>query len=169
MNYAVHEILEPDTSSEQPNPDSRSTDHNHNLAPTTQFIGLVSILALGPKALPIPTDIIPSPAEHAKENTLQCEIAYSFLPKGWGKGYATEAVKAILLACRKVPHSHWAPFDKIYVRAIVNDDNPKSLKVMKKTGFEPKGIYEWSGEPIWLAGRWQSTSRLHIFGQMAVE
>lgn len=96
-------------------------------------------------------------------SALTVELAYSLLPTAWGKGYATEAVKAMFEACKN-RKSFWEPHSKVYVRAIVNDRNPASQRVLPKTGMVEKGIYEWKGKPIFLGGEWVEQDNLHIFG-----
>jgi RimJ/RimL family protein N-acetyltransferase len=91
-----------------------------------------------------------------------------FLPDSWGKGYATEALKAVLESCQK-DGSLWAPFSKVYVRAIVNEENPASMRVMDKVGMAEKGVYEWHGEKLFLAGEWRTEDRLHIYGMYLIE
>ncbi|KAH6612660.1 GNAT domain-containing protein [Boeremia exigua] len=150
--YAVHEILSV--------PDTPST------AEETRFIGLVNLVSLAGKHLPLPPHLV-IPAEDEKM-TLVVELAYSFLPPGWGKGYATEALTAVLDACRS-PKSRefWQPWEKVWMRAIVNGRNLASQKVMRKMGpcgVSERGVFEWKGEPIFIGGEWMTEDDLHIFG-----
>ena len=92
------------------------------------------------------------------------ELGYSYLPNAWGKGYAAEALKAVFDACQKVDKTFWGEWKKVHVRAIVNGGNPASCRVMEKVGVKEAGIFEWRGEPIFLGGRWESESQLHIYG-----
>lgn len=146
--YAVHQLLSPEE------PESKAN-----------FIGLISLVSAAGSALILPDHLILPASENATTETLI--LAYSFLPRGWGKGFATEAVGAVLDAC-KTATVFWEPFRKVYVRGIVNDGNPASLRVMKKLGFEEKGIYEWTGR-IWLAGGWRYEDDLHIFEKYLIE
>jgi hypothetical protein len=55
------------------------------------------------------------------------------------------------------------------MRAIVNDRNPGSLKVMRKieglgVGVEEKGVFTWKGEAIFIGGEWRTEDDLVIFG-----
>jgi RimJ/RimL family protein N-acetyltransferase len=102
-------------------------------------------------------------------STLSLELGYMFLPGAWGKGYAAEALTAVFHACKKVERKYWGAWEKVYVRAIVNDGNPASLRVMEKAGVKEKGVFEWKGKPVFLNGTWESESRLHIFGFYLVE
>ncbi|KAF2127676.1 hypothetical protein P153DRAFT_320073 [Dothidotthia symphoricarpi CBS 119687] len=149
--YAVHEILPPTSDSQDQ---------------TTQFIGLVTLKACGPGSLPLPEDLT-LPAS-AAATTLTTELVYQFLPKGWGKGYATEAVNAVFEAGR-TNKSFWAPYEKVYVRAIVNDENLASRRVMAKVAMKDRGIYEWTGGPVWLTGRWIERSDIHVMGMHLLE
>jgi RimJ/RimL family protein N-acetyltransferase len=77
-------------------------------------------------------------------------------------------VGAALEACKRAP-SFWAPFSKVYVRSIVNEGNPGSLRVMEKTGVAKKGVYEWTGKAFFVGGEWREEIRLHIYGMYLLE
>ena len=158
VNYAVHEKLDLDgAAADETGGDAK-----------TRFVGLVSLFSLeGGRGLPLPEDLTLTKAEQA--DTLAIEAAYAFLPAGWGKGFATESVNAMLAAAERVDKEFWKPWDKVYVRAMVNAENPASLRVMEKTGLKRRGEFEWKGEPIYLAGEWRVTGTLVIWGMMLVE
>lgn len=160
--YAVHEILDTPGQAEQ----SETKTRDQSSAPT-RFIGLINIGSLDDNGLPLPEELtIPAAAT---ATTLQTEIAYQFLPISWGHGYAGEAINAVFEACKRSPSSR-APFSKVYVRAIVNAENPRSIKVMQKiSGMTERGIYEWSGKPIFIGGRWRERDSLRIFGMYLLE
>jgi RimJ/RimL family protein N-acetyltransferase len=122
--------------------------------------GLVIVNEVDERSLPLPEDLTLPAAE---TSTLTVQVAYMFLPDAWGKGYATEAVKAVLDACKK-GESFWAPYSKVYVRAIVNKGNPASRRIMDKVGMVERGVYEWRGDKIFLAGEWRTEDSLHIYG-----
>jgi RimJ/RimL family protein N-acetyltransferase len=94
------------------------------------------------------------------------ELGYLFLPWSWGKGFATEAVRAVLEEYRKA-NSFWAPYKRVYVRAVVDSGNPESLRVLEKVGLEKRGTPEWEGERVWLAGRWRESREL-VYGMYLV-
>ena len=66
------------------------------------------------------------------------EVAYRFIPRYWGKGYATEATSAIVKYGFEV-----LKVEKIY--AIVMRENLGSRKVLKKSGFQQTGDFEYIG------------------------
>ena len=159
--YAVHEVLELTSGSVE----GASQPAEQGERPT-EFIGLVTMKSLDAGSLALPEDLT-LPAATA-DTTLTVELAYSFLPIGWGKGYATESVQAVFESCKRAP-IFWTPFSKLYVRAIVNAENPASSRVMDKTGMTKKGVYEWSGKAIFLAGKWRERDSLSIYGRYLLD
>ena len=154
--YAVHRVPESTSGSVEGDPQPAEQGEL-----PTDFVGLITLKSLDAGSLALPEDLtIPAAAA---TTTLTVELAYSFLPIAWGKGYATESVKAAFESCRRA-RSFWTPFPKLYVRAIVNQLNPASMRVMDKTGMTKKGIYNWTGKPVFLAGEWREQDSLHIFG-----
>ncbi|KAI9815032.1 MAG: hypothetical protein M1827_002875 [Pycnora praestabilis] len=159
--YAVHKVLEPMSGSVEGEPQPGQQG-----AKSTEFVGLVTLKSLDADSLALPEDLtIPAAAA---TTTLTVELAYMFLPTGWGKGYATESVEAAFESCKRA-RSFWIPFSKLYVRAIVNERNPASLRVMDKTGMTKRGVYDWTGNAIFLAGEWRERDSLHIFGMHLLE
>ncbi|MEQ1733190.1 MAG: GNAT family N-acetyltransferase [Bacteroidia bacterium] len=67
------------------------------------------------------------------------ELGYRFKKKHWGKGYATEASKAIV----NYGFTNLA-IDKIY--AITAIENLNSKKVLQKLNFEPITIFDYDGD-----------------------
>jgi RimJ/RimL family protein N-acetyltransferase len=158
--YAVHEVLEP------AHDGAEGADQPQTEKPT-RFIGRVDLKSLGGHDLVLPEHLI-IPIDEAP-TTLSLELAYAFLPSDWGKGYATESIAAVFDAGKKV-RSFWAPWSKVYVRVIVNEKNPPSLRVMEKTSsMVKKGVYEWKGKAVFLAGEWREEDRIVIFGKHLLE
>ncbi|KAH7396132.1 GNAT family acetyltransferase-like protein [Pyrenochaeta sp. MPI-SDFR-AT-0127] len=172
MLYAVHEIL---SSASAPNNNANNTDDSrHPNTSPSRFVGLINIKPIGgPNDLEIPAAHIDPTT--LNPSTLVLEIGYQFLPVSWGKGYATESISAIFDALKRAAQpstnesSYWLPYQNLYVRAIVNEENPASLRVMAKTGMQKTGIWEWTGEAVWLAGRWIDKSKIHIFGKYLIQ
>lgn len=93
------------------------------------------------------------------------EIGYGLLPEYWGKGYATEAVRAL---------TAWASCQPGVTRieAETEPDNTASQRVLEKAGFVPTGTmgaegprFVWNGavrlEKIAAGNVWQIL-RLHV-------
>lgn len=133
---------------------------------STEFVGLLTLHSLDAGGLKLPENLTLPTA--ATTTTLTVELAYSFLPIGWGKGYATESIKAALESCKRA-RPFWTPFSKLYIRAIVNEGNPASQRVMDKTGMMKVGIYDWSGKAVFLAGKWRERDSLCIYGMHLLE
>lgn len=66
-------------------------------------------------------------------------LGYALVPGAWGKGYATELVRAGI-------HYFFANTDKPAVYAITVADNTASRSVLVKTGFLYKGQSEENGK-----------------------
>ena len=68
------------------------------------------------------------------------EVGYAIHPDYWGKGYATEALSAV------IPHLFSAGFEEVIAGAF--ECNPASLRVMEKSGMKRsnlKGEVEYRG------------------------
>ena len=159
--YAVHKVLESMSGSVEGKSQPAKQGEK-----ATEFIGLVTLKSLNAGSLALPEDLTLSVA--AATTTLTVELAYLFLPIGWGKGYATESLEAVFESCKRA-RAFWTPFSKLYIRAIVNERNPASLRVMDKTGMTKRGVYNWTGKAIFLAGEWREQDSLHIFGMHLLE
>ncbi|KAF2648617.1 hypothetical protein K491DRAFT_771952 [Lophiostoma macrostomum CBS 122681] len=159
--YAVHKILPPSHSSDPTSTLANASEEQ------TELVGKVNLKQVGEGNLVLPESLT-FPAS-AAASTLSLELGYMFLHTAWGQGYAAEALKAVFDACKRVEKTFWGDWEKVHVRAIVNGGNPASLRVLQKVGVKETGIFEWRGEPIFLGGKWESESRLHIFGLYLVE
>ncbi len=62
------------------------------------------------------------------------EIGYSIARDHWGRGYASEALKALLAQCFRVMKVH-------RVEAVFDVDNPASGQVMAHCGMQREGIF----------------------------
>lgn len=155
--YAVHELL--------PSSDSDSKPTNPEEIPC-RFIGLITLRSLSPDSLALPPHFFPESTRSAE--VLTAELGYQFLPTAWGKGFAGESISAVFQACERAP-TFWAPYDKVYVRAIVNSGNPASQRVMTKIGVPRLGVYEWKGKALFLAGKWRERDTVWIYGMFVRE
>jgi len=90
---------------------------------------------------------------------LQRELGYMFLPEGWGQGYCTEAVLALLQACQQV-ENFYSPYHGLWVQAVMGPANKKSQRVLEKAGFEQCGLHKWDGPRVFLGGDWQESEVL---------
>lgn len=59
------------------------------------------------------------------------DIGYAFLPEFWSKGFAREAVSAVLTNTKE-------KFNFPQIAAIVNTDNETSIRLLEKLGFHCK-------------------------------
>ncbi|KAK0712742.1 hypothetical protein B0T26DRAFT_715119 [Lasiosphaeria miniovina] len=157
--YAVHALLEPWT------PGDGTSQPRDQLS---ELIGMVSLRSLNVGfVLPMPEELMIPAAEAA--TTLLAEISYMYLPGAWGKGYATESVRAALAAYGRAK-SFWAPWERVYVRAIVNGRNRPSARVLDKI-MTHKGTWEWTapGKPLFIGGEWREQDFLEIYGMHVLE
>jgi RimJ/RimL family protein N-acetyltransferase len=145
--YLVHELLEPTGDDQEQK---------------SRFIGMLSLRTLTDEECKFP----PRTGYGSSTTTLSLEIAYMYLPSAWGRGFATESISALLDACAKSPAELWKPYEKVHVRAIVNDENIPSQKVMKKCGMGEPELLEFEGGRFFLGGKWVSKHRLFVFGKV---
>lgn len=63
------------------------------------------------------------------------QLGYAFLPEFWGQGLGSEALEAVLA---------WAGRQTNFsmIAADAHPDNPASLHLLEKLGFEPKGAIQ---------------------------
>jgi len=69
------------------------------------------------------------------------ELLYAYDPSSWGKGYATEAGKAMLAYGKE----HFGLTELI---GISYPENQGSIGVLKKLGFEYAGVEEYFGKEL---------------------
>jgi len=62
----------------------------------------------------------------------RCELGFWSVPVMWGKGYITEAAKAVLQFAFEELHIN-------RIQATVETDNPASIAVLRKLGFTHEG------------------------------
>jgi RimJ/RimL family protein N-acetyltransferase len=102
-----------------------------------------------PDSLTIPKDVL------EKGKILQFEVGYSFLENAWGKGYATEAMKALVAEYVK-PRGFWnPPFERVYLLGVAGCANVPSRRVLEKVGFRLNGIHRWEGPDVFIGGAMQ--------------
>ena len=91
------------------------------LSSTRQPIGMCGLLK---------RDILPDP-----------DIGYAFLPEFWSRGYASEAVRAVLDDARQ-------RLALQRVAAVVSNDNTASIRLLERMGFRFQHMFEfYEGEP----------------------
>jgi RimJ/RimL family protein N-acetyltransferase len=125
-----------------------------------RLIGLVTLVPAVP-GLALAPPLVPA----ADANTLVVELAYMFLPAAWGRGLATEAVRAVVGAAREAKGTgFWDPWERVWMRVIVNERNGASGRVLEKVGVPRMGVYVWEGERMWIGGKWVVKEELVIYG-----
>lgn len=98
--------------------------------------GVVTLLATNFKLADEIDDCIRGPDDPYKA----VELGYLFMPEIWGKGFATESVRAVLGAYREMePANPLFPRD---IQASAHADNAGSRRVLEKTGFNEVGQFE---------------------------
>ena len=68
----------------------------------------------------------------------EIDLAYHFIPDSWGKGYATEAVNAVLAHAL-------GPLGLDAVMAVAMPDNVGSWRVVEKAGMRYEGSASYYG------------------------
>ncbi|KAF2637418.1 acyl-CoA N-acyltransferase [Massarina eburnea CBS 473.64] len=82
-------------------------------------------------------------------------LGYQFFESAWGKGYATEAGKALVEAYRTAMKENMEGGKEVfYLEGCWDEDNPASRKVLSKLGFTEVGWKE-EHEKVFLGGQWR--------------
>lgn len=153
--YFVHKILETNSGNKNALKEVGSEQ--------TKLVGRVSFRAK--KTLPLPANFtVPSGLE---TGVLCLEVGYCLLAAGWGQGFATEALVAVLGSLKSAT-AFLSPFTKLYVEGIVSHENPRSIRVLEKAGMKSLGMYAWEGERVFLNGAWREPCVL-VYGQWLIE
>lgn len=129
---------------------------NIGLRTQAQGPSLPPFARAGPSSDQTPTDPATPPlSELDTEKPLNLRsLGYSFLPAAWGKGYATEGVRAVIEAYREgTKEAREKGKETYYIEAIWGPENVASGKVLGKLGFKIIGYRE--EEKAWLAGAWR--------------
>jgi RimJ/RimL family protein N-acetyltransferase len=117
-----------------------------------EHIGSVSLrLQKSGATLPLPSE----QAYSGKPIDLRV-LGYALFKKAWGKGYATEANKALLHAYGESVAEEKKKGEKVFwVEVCVDDGNPGSRKVIEKLGMKSLGWKDEGEEKVWIAGEWR--------------
>lgn len=157
MFYSV--FVRPDGSDQHEDREKEKRDH----IGLGEHVGSVS-LRLQPTGPTIPLPASASGLAPPITNNMRV-LGYAFFTSAQGKGYATEACHALLNAYAAFASSPPSPSShhhseegkakgKHYVEAAVDEDNPGSIKVLEKLGFEKLG-WKHEEEKVWLNGAWR--------------
>ncbi|KAH7391123.1 GNAT domain-containing protein [Phaeosphaeria sp. MPI-PUGE-AT-0046c] len=90
-------------------------------------------------------------------------VGYAIFKKAWGKGYATEATRALLDAYVAAVEKEKDGGKVFYLEGCVDEANPGSQAVLKKLGFDKVG-WKDEPEPIFLGGAWREGGYF-VFGK----
>lgn len=81
-------------------------------------------------------------------------LGYAMFKRAWGKGYATEANKALLDEYATAVAKEREAGKVFWLEGCVDEGNPGSQAVLKKLGFDKVGFKD-EPEPIFLGGEWR--------------
>jgi RimJ/RimL family protein N-acetyltransferase len=121
----------------------------------SRFIGRVGVKEGGNYGPPfadnltIPEDVL------EEEKILKLEVGYSFLSKAWCKGYAPEAMKAVITTFLNASNVWNPPFERVYFQGVLGGANLRSRRVLEKNGFKLNGIHTWDGPEVFIGGAMQ--------------
>lgn len=124
-------------------------------------VGVISVTSSQVYGKPFPDHLTLPDSETKAKSILKLEVGYMFLPGAWGKGYCTEALRAVMKAYGNAS-DFWAPYQGVYIYAITGYDNGASQRVLEKAGFSQLGVHAWEGDRVFLAGEWREP-RVRVF------
>ena len=127
-------------------PSSQDPSNAGESAPTFELIGSVGLRMQDAPDWPNPP---PHPSNTTSKPIHIRAIGYSFVAAAWGKGYATESVSALLNAYSAFRAK--VEDEASWVEAAVGRKNPKSIRVLEKSGFAQMGWKE-EEETVFLNG-----------------
>jgi RimJ/RimL family protein N-acetyltransferase len=104
-----------------------------------RVVGIVTLMPLQTYGVQFSDHLVSADA-----TGLNMELGYMFLYDVWGRGYAPEAVAAMLDVLREAP-KHWLPSWKINFYGVIRPANKASRRVMEKIKFREVGEHVWSG------------------------
>ena len=111
--------------------------------PDSQAVGILTLLSTTFR-LASETTTTTTAAADPEDDGAVVELGYLFHPDSWGRGYATESLRALLEAYvqQRAARSPDAPFE---IRASAHGENRASVRVLEKLGFEELGRFEHEG------------------------
>lgn len=137
----------------------RHVDKGPELPPPVMFDGAEEV----GQGEPLSSAEVAEREEYWQTHTLNLRVlGYAFFATAHGKGYGTEACKALLDGYAKSVQEWKGSEDGkkdaektvFYVEAGVDQENPGSQKVLRKLGFRTVGL-KIEKEKAWLNGGWR--------------
>jgi RimJ/RimL family protein N-acetyltransferase len=97
-----------------------------------------------------PTPELPPPPPPSDKPLNVRTLGYALLEPARGKGYCPEACAAMIAAYKE--YRKGFPEEQSYIEACVGRDNPQSISLLRKVGFQRVGFKELP-EGAFLAGK----------------
>jgi RimJ/RimL family protein N-acetyltransferase len=120
-----------------------------------RFVGRVGAGECREYGAPFP-DRLAAPADPAgRGRILRCEVGYGLLERAWGRGYATEALRALVRAYVGARALWSPPFERVHLLGVTGAANAPSRRVLEKVGFRLNGVHRWEGEDVFIGGAMQ--------------